>query len=75
MLSFNLFTKAVSLIVSAGIAFSGSFAGFGSGRIESLKSVTKAADGYYLMDYTYDYDLDTLLESKTGNSTTAGLLL
>ena len=75
MFSFSFFTKAVSLIVSAGIAFSGSFAGFGSGRIESLKSVTKAADGYYLMDYTYDYDLDTLLESKTGNSTTAGLLL
>ena len=75
MPAFHFFSKAVSLIVSAGIAFSGSVAGFRTGRIESLKSVTKAADGYYLMDYTYDYDRDTLLESKTGNSTTAGLLL
>ena len=27
------------------------------------------------MDYTYDYDLDTLLESESGNSTTVGMLL
>ena len=68
-------TKAVSLIIAAAIGIFGPGAGFRTGRADSVKSITKLSDGYYLMDYTYDYDLDTLLESKTGNSTTAGLLL
>ncbi len=75
MMSIGFSTKALSLILSAAIGFFGSAAGLRSGRLDSLKSITKVADGYYLMDYTYDYDLDTLLESNTGNSTTAGLLL
>ncbi len=75
MHSLGLPTKAMSVILSALLGFFGSITGFRPGRLESLRSVTKAADNYYLMDYTYDYDLDTLLESKTGNSTTAGLLL
>ncbi len=67
--------RFLSVILSAVIGFFGSVTGFRAGRLNSLSSVTKAADNYYLMDYTYDYDLDTLLESRTGNSTTAGLLL
>ena len=75
MLTINLSTKAVSVVLSAVIGFFGSASGFRPGRADSLGSVTKVADNYYIMDYTYDYDLDTLLESRTGNSTTAGLLL
>ena len=75
MLTINLPAKAVSVVLSAVIGFSGSALGLRSGRADSLKSVTKVTDNYYIMDYTYDYDLDTLLESATGNSTTAGLLL
>ncbi len=75
LISTGFTAKAVSVIMSAVIGFFGSAAGFRTGRLDSLKSVTKVADNYYIMDYTYDYDIDTLLESKTGNSTTAGLLL
>ncbi len=75
MFSIGLPTKAASVVLSAVIGFFGSAAGFRSGRADSIESITEVADNYYIMDYTYDYDLDTLLESRTGNSTTAGLLL
>ncbi|MDY6017222.1 MAG: C45 family peptidase [Oscillospiraceae bacterium] len=71
----QFFTKSVSLALSALIGFFSSTTGLWSEQLKSLESITKVADNYYLMDYTYDYDLDTLLESKTGNSTTVGLLL
>ncbi len=75
MQAINFSTKAVSVFLSAIIGIFGSITGIRTGRAESLDSITKVADNYYIMDYTYDYDLDTLLESRTGNSTTAGLLL
>lgn len=68
-------TKTISVILSALLGFLGSTTGLWVEQHDSLKSITKVADNYYLMDYTYDYDLDTLLESKSGNSTTVGLLL
>ena len=68
-------TKAASAVLAAVIGFVGSATGFWSRQLDSLESITKAAENYYLMDYTYDYDLDTLLESRSGNSTTVGLLL
>lgn len=68
-------TKTISVILSALLGFLGSTTGFWVEQHDSLKSITKVADNYYLMDYTYDYDLDTLLESKSGNSTTVGMLL
>ncbi|MBR4765721.1 MAG: linear amide C-N hydrolase [Clostridia bacterium] len=70
-----IMTKGLSLILSAAIGFFGSVPGFRSKQLDSLETVTRVADNYYIMDYTYNYDLDTLLESNTGNSTTAGLLL
>lgn len=68
-------TKVISVILSAIIGFVGSLTGFWVEQMNSLESITKVADNYYLMDYTYDYDLDTLLDSETGNSTTVGLFL
>ena len=68
-------TKTISVILSALLGFLGSTTGLWVEQHDSLKSITKVADNYYLMDYTYDYDLDTLLESKSGNSTTVGMLL
>ncbi len=68
-------TKTLSVILSALLGFLGSTTGLWVEQHDSLKSITKVADNYYLMDYTYDYDLDTLLESKSGNSTTVGMLL
>ena len=68
-------TKTISVILSALLGFLGSTTGFWVDQHDSLNSITKVADNYYLMDYTYDYDLDTLLESESGNSTTVGMLL
>lgn len=68
-------TKTISVILSALLGFLGSTTGLWVEQHDSLKSITKVADNYYLMDYTYDYDLDTLLESESGNSTTVGMLL
>ena len=71
----QLFSRIVSAFLTFVIGFFASTTGFWSDQLDSLKSVTKISDHYFLMDYTYDYDLDTLLESNSGNSTTAGLLL
>ena len=68
-------TKALSVVLSLVIGIFSSVTGLWKEQINSLESITKVADNYYLMNYTYDYDLDTLLESKTGNSTTVGMLL
>lgn len=72
---FYFFSKAISLFLSAVISFFGPITGFWTDQLDSIESIIKVTDNYYLMDYTYDYDLDTLLESNSGNSTTAGLLL
>ena len=68
-------TKALSVVLSVVIGLFSSVTGLWTEQKNSLESITKVADNYYLMNYTYDYDLDTLLESKTGNSTTVGMLL
>ena len=68
-------TKVLSVILSVVIGIFSSVTGLWKEQMNSLESITKVADNYYLMNYTYDYDLDTLLESKTGNSTTVGMLL
>ena len=68
-------TKALSVVLSLVIGLFSSVTGLWTEQKNSLESITKVADNYYLMNYTYDYDLDTLLESKTGNSTTVGMLL
>ena len=71
----QFFTKMLSLVLSVLLGFMSSSTGKWTEQLNSLKSIKKVADNYYLMDYTYDYDLDTLLESNTGNSTTVGMLL
>ena len=75
MKAVRFFTKILSVALSAVIGLLSITTGLWSDQHDSLKSITKVTDDYYLMDYTYNYDLDTLLESRTGNSTTAGLLL
>ena len=72
---FHFFSKFISLFLSAVISLFGPITGFWTDQLDSIESITKVADNYYLMDYTYAYDLDTLLESNSGNSTTAGLVL
>lgn len=42
-------------------------------RKETLESVKKVSDGFYMMDYTYDYDIDELLSN--GISTHVTLIL
>ena len=71
----RFFTRIISAFLAIVIGFIGAKTGFWSRQLDSLESITKVTDHYYLMDYTYAYDLDTLLESSSGNSTTAGLLL
>ena len=75
MKAVRFFTRILSVALSAVIALLSLTTGLWSDQHDSLKSITKVTDDYYLMDYTYNYDLDTLLESGTGNSTTVGLLL
>lgn len=68
-------TKTLSVVLSVVLGLFSSVTGLWTEQLNSLESITKVADNYYMMDYTYDYDLDTLLESKTGNSTTVGYVL
>lgn len=71
----QVFTKILSVVLSVLLGFMSSSTGKWGDQLNSLQSIKKIADNYYIMDYTYDYDLDTLLESNTGNSTTVGMLL
>lgn len=71
----QFFTKIMSILLSFLMSVFCTVTGRWTQQLDSLESLTKVADNYYMMDYTYDYDLDTLLESNTGNSTTVGLLL
>ena len=71
----QIFIKILSVVLSILLGFMSSSTGKWGDQLDSLQSIKKVADNYYLMDYTYDYDLDTLLASNTGNSTTVGMLL
>ena len=75
MKALRFFSRILSVALSAVIGLLSITTGLWTEQRDSLKSITKVTDDYYLMDYTYNYDLDTLLESKTGNSTTVGLVL
>lgn len=54
--------SAVCLVISTVIAFLGSH-GMWSNQIESVQSIQKVTDGFYTMDYTYDYDVDDMLRN------------
>ena len=71
----QFFKKILSIVLSVLIGYLSTSTGMWGEQLKSIESITKVADNYYLMNYTYDYDLDTLLASNTGNSTTVGLLL
>ena len=75
MSALNVITKILSVILSVVLGLYSSITGLWTEQIKTLESIEKVADNYYIMDYTYGYDLDTLLESKSGNSTTVGLIL
>lgn len=64
--------KALCLILSTIIfVLSGLFEP-GQEKIHSVSSVRKVVDGFYTMNYTYDYDIDKLLED--GVSTHVSLI-
>jgi len=66
--------KIISFITGILITLIPAFWGAdGSRRLDSVNSVTKVADGFYMMDYTYDYDIDELL--RRGVSNAADLIL
>lgn len=54
--------KIICLILSAFILISSQLFGAGSEKSDSIDSVTMVEDGFYTMNYTYDYDVDKLLE-------------
>ena len=61
----------ISTVLSVIMAGAGYF-GFNPAQMESIKSVTKVEDDFYVMDYTYDYDIDEIL--RTGFNTHVGLV-
>ena len=66
------FLKVLSSILSAIIIFVSSNFGVWTEQVKSVSSIKKVADGFYTMDYTYDYDIDEMLER--GVPTTVGLI-
>lgn len=58
---FGKILKYISAFLSMVICFAGSH-GYWSNQVDSLNSIQKVADGFYTMDYTYDYDIDEILE-------------
>ncbi len=61
----------ISTVLSVIMAGAGYF-GLNPSQIESIKSVTKVEEDFYVMDYTYDYDIDEIL--RTGFNTHVGLV-
>lgn len=54
--------KFISSILSALICFAGVNFGIFSEQVETIQSVTKVCDGFYMMDYKFDYDIDEMLK-------------
>ena len=67
---FSAIRSGTCSVLSALIAFLGS-AGLWKPQMETLQTIQKVTDGFYTMDYCYDYDFEKMLEY--GNSTTVGL--
>lgn len=61
----------ISTLLSLVMVVTGYF-GFNPNQIKSIKSVTKVEDDFYVMDYTFDYDIDEML--RTGFNSHVGLV-
>lgn len=64
--------SAICASISALMCFLSS-AGIYTGQINSIQSVKKLDEGFYVMDYTYDYDIDEML--SRGINTHVGLFV
>lgn len=62
-----------TMIFSTVLVFYSSVTGLWTNQLESIRSVEKVTEDFYTMDYTYDYDIDELLER--GLNSTVGLML
>ena len=61
--------KIVSILSGLVISLLPAFWGAqGSDRLSSVNSVTRVADGFYMMDYTYDYNIDEMMARGVSNS-------
>lgn len=58
-----LFVKIICSVLSFVICFLSTNFGLWRNQVESIQSITKVEDGFYIMDYTYDYDIDELMEN------------
>lgn len=65
-----MFTKAkasISFFLSAIITLSGTILPSLSSQVKTIESLTEISDGFYIMDCTYDYDIDKLMNRGIGN--------
>lgn len=67
---FAALKTGICTVLSTIIAFMGS-AGLWKPQVETLQSINKVTDGFYTMDYRYDYDIDEMM--KNGINTHVGL--
>lgn len=65
--------RVISVTISLLMLVSANTFGHLKEQYDSIASVTKLEDGFYMMDYSYDYDIDKMLDR--GVSTNVGLLL
>lgn len=58
-----LLKKIGAAIVSAVISVTSIIAPATTAKIESLESITKIEENFYIMDYTYDYDINDIVKN------------
>lgn len=54
--------------LSSIICFLSTTTGLGTAQLNSVKSIKKVTDNFYTMNYTYDYDIDELLDRGVVNT-------
>ena len=65
--------RLISMVLSALIVWGSSVTGLWTQQLKSIKTINQVTEDFYTMDYTYDYDIDELLERGAGS--TVGLVL
>lgn len=58
-----MFIKVICSFLSVIICFLSTNFGIWQEQVKSVQSITKVDNGFYLMDYTYDYDIDEIMEN------------
>lgn len=54
--------KAIVSLITAAICLFSSFTGLYEKQIETIGSITEVEDRFFIMDYTYDYDIDEMMK-------------